>query len=206
MKYCWIALLFGVTLLHGCYRTRRLSPPPEPERVAPPVSTAGAPGPGLSRIILDATPERAMVEKVSGGSVAGVAGTASFGAALTVRSRLCTTPCVVDVTPGPYELRFTSVDDRRRTSSGFVNVDLRPSVYRHALGRQESHKWKGFVGWPVVLTGSFIALGMLDDDVTTNGKIGYGAVGGGLIGLGAWLIMGSTVIEQPGSGVQFHPE
>lgn len=177
------------------------------QKVEPTVSMDGAPGEGLARVVIDGEPGRALVEKISGGSIGASAGTETFHGSVEVRSRLCTTPCVVDLRPGPYELRFTSVTDRESTSSAFINVDNRPSVYRHALGRHENNAWKGFVGWPLAVLASICIIGggYALDDGRPGAAAGGFAFGAGVGALAGYLIYGSTVVEQPGSGVQWHP-
>jgi hypothetical protein len=204
-----LAILAVIVLAAGCWRHRRYAAPPPPPKVVPSVSLEGAPGAGLSRVVLDAADGPAVVEQLQGGSLAGVAGTASFGASLQVARQVCVTPCIYDTKPGPQKLRFTLVDDPGRTSTGFINVDARPSVYRHAVGRRRSNAWKGVVGWPVLALGVLLDLGFVsvatDDDFQFDG--GTGAmlgVGIGATVLGGWLVWGSTIDEQPGSGVQWH--
>jgi hypothetical protein len=205
---CVLVLALATT---GCWRHHRLAAPPVPEKVVPAVSLDGTPGPGLSRVVLDAADGAAVVERLQGGSVAGVAGASSFGASLQVARQVCVTPCVYDTEPGPQQLRFTLVDDPGRTSTGFINVDGRPSVYRHAVGRHRSNAWKGVVGWPVLALGVLLDLGFVavatKDDFEMDG--GTGAMLGVALGataLGGWLVWGSTIEEQPGSGVQWHME
>ena len=201
-----LLILAGIVGLSGCYRTVKLPPPPEPAKNMPNVASEGEPGEGLARVILDAEPGSALVEKISGGSVGATVGTQAMSGALEMRSRLCTTPCVVDLGPGPYELQFTSLTDATRTSRAFINVDQRPSIYRHTLGKRDNKAWKGFVGWPVAVLGGIFALGgaATISDSTGGGLTGL-VLGGGMVGLGTWLIMGAKVTEQPGSGVQWYP-
>ncbi len=202
--------LFVLVVVTGCYRTHRLAAPLPPPPTLPPVSLAGAPGPGLTRVVLDVAEGPAVVETLSGASVSGLAGTRSFGGSLQMARRVCVTPCVFDTSPGPHELRFTLVDDESRTSVGFVNVDQRVSAYRHAVGRDHSAAWKGFVGWPLLLTGAVLDLGMVSA-VAGGADIGGPEIAGmafsvGLTALGAWLVHGAVVEEQPGSGTQWHPQ
>jgi hypothetical protein len=194
----------------GCWRYHRLPAPPVPARGdVPPVSMEGAPGKGLSRVVLDTVDGPAVVETIVGGSVAGVAGASTFGGSLQVARQVCVTPCVYDTSPGPQKLRFTLVDDPGRTSEGFINVDAMPSVYRHAVGRKRSSAWKGVLGWPVLALGLLVDLGFIavatDDDFEFDGGAAAGiGFGVGATLLGGWLVYGSTIEEQPGSGVQYH--
>jgi hypothetical protein len=216
MRICWVLIATVGFLFTGCYRVVKLPPPLVPPPLVPNVLTSGSPGPGLSRVILDSSDGPALVEQVSGGRVTAVAGTTSFGGSLTVSSRLCTTPCVVDVAPGPYELRFTLLGDPNRTSTGFINVDQRSSVYRHAIGRKENNAWKGYVGWPLLVLGVLLDAALVqklaepaDDneftnEPTTGRLIGMGALSLGITTLGGWLVWEGTVVDQPGSGLQWH--
>jgi hypothetical protein len=200
-----------VPLLAGCYRTVRLPAPPQPTPVVPAVALDGSPAGGLARVVLDAADGPALVETISGGAAAARLGTTTLGGSLTVSSRLCTTPCVVDLPPGPHELRYTLLDDPDRTSTAFVNVDGRPSVYRHAVGRQENNAWKGYVGWPLLSVGVLLSLGGLQVAADPDSELDSGdfAVGMGFaVGVavvGGWLVWGATVVEQPGAGVPWHP-
>lgn len=205
-----VVVVLILASLTACYRTRQLAAPAAPPPVLPPVSMAGAPAPGLSRVVLDVAEGPAVVEALSGGTVSAVAGTRAFGGSLEVARRVCVTPCVLDTSPGAHELRFTLVDDETRTSTGFVNVDQQVSAYRHAIGRDRSAAWKGFVGWPLLVTGAVLDLGMISaaanaEDID-GGFIAGGAVAVGITVLGAWLVHGAIVEHQPGNGVQWHPD
>ncbi len=211
----WSLAITGLAGLPGCYRMVRLSPPPMPEARVPNVPASGSPGPGLSRVILDSSEGPALVERVSGGTVSAAAGTAYFGGSLTVSTRLCTTPCVVDIAPGPYELRFTLLDDPSRSSTGFINADQHPSVYRHAVGRKENNAWKGYVGWPLLVLGVLLDASVIqmatrsssgsefDREPSTGKLVGAGTFSLGVTALGSWLVWRSTVVDQPGSGIQW---
>lgn len=194
----------------GCWRHKRLAAPQIPERILPNVSTAGAPAPGLGRVLLDVQEGPAVVERVHGASASGIAGTRMLSGSVEISRRVCVTPCVLDVPAGPQELRFTLIDDEERTSTGFVNVDARPSAYRHAIGTQRSRAWKGFVGWPLLAFGALLDIGFgvtaAKGELELNGGTIAGAgIGIGLTVLGGWLLAGSVIEQQPGSGVQWHP-
>lgn len=201
-------LLF-ILALASCYRTKNLAPPPQPPMVVPAgVSLDGEPAPGMSRVILDTVDGPALVENISGGSIAASGAGHFFGGSLELARRVCVTPCVLDAAPGSHELRFTSVSDPDRTSVGFVNLDTKPSAYRHALGAHRNTAWKGFVGWPMLLLGAVIDIGMVSA-VSKSGDLDGGAITGaavglGLTALGGYLVYGSVVENQPGTGVQWH--
>ena len=206
-----LSLLVALVVLHpACYRTRRFAAPPIPTKLLPDVSLAGTAAPGLSRVILDVAEGPAVVESVSGGSVSGVAGSHALGASLEISRRVCVTPCILDTSPGAHELRFTLVEDDTRTSTGFVNVDQRVSAYRHALGRSRNTAWRGFLGWPILLTGVVLDIGGITaasrGDTIDGPFIATATLAIGLTVLGGWLVHGSVIDKQPGSGVQWHPE
>lgn len=202
-------LLLVLVLVSACYRTHNLGAPAAPARVLPAVSAAGAPAPGMSRVLLDVQEGPAVVETLRGGSVSAVAGSHLLGGSLEIAQRVCITPCVLDTSPGAHELRFTLVDDGSRTSTGFINADTQVSAYRHAIGTKRSNAWKGFVGWPLLLAGAILDIGMVsaagDHDIN-GGFIAGATVAVGLTALGGWLVYGATVENQPGAGVQWHPE
>jgi hypothetical protein len=219
------SLLICLLVSSGClWRTKRYAAPPVPDKTAPSVSYNSAPGGGLSRVVLDVAEGPALVESVDGGSVTGhgVVGTgaAAFAGSVEYSTRVCVTPCVVDTKPGTHELKFTLVNDPARTSRGFINVDQDTSIYRHSIGRQHSSRRKGLVGAPLVIGGLAAAVyglgtarpsyynsqtGMHEAQWNTGAVVLMGA-GVAITALGAWLIYGSVVEEQPGSGVQWHPQ
>ncbi len=208
---CRAAVLAVMSVLSttaiGCYRTRHHPPPSVPASIAPNIVVEGTPGPGLTRVVLDVADGPALVERVQGGSLAGAAGSSTFGASLSLSRNVCVTPCVFDTAPGVYELRFTSLSNRSRTSRGFINVGLERTAYRHALGTRRNKAWKGFVGWPIVGVGGLVglaSLGMNDREFYSGADQVRGlAVGAGLTILGAWLVHGAVIDDQPGSGAQW---
>ncbi len=176
----------------------------------PNVSLEGEPGPGLTRVVLDAADGPAVVEEVRGGSMGGNFGAKAFGGSLEISTRVCVTPCVMDTTPGNKQLRFTLVDDEERTSMGFVNVDSKVSAYRHSVGVSRSARWKGVIGWPLLVFGVLADIAIISA-VADGGRVGgeeIMATGAaiGVTALGGWLVYGSVVEEQAGAGVQWHPE
>ena len=205
-----VLLLAVVSSLPGCWRTVRHSAPLAPPPVLPAVSLEGEPGPGLTRVVLDVADGPAVVEELRGGSMGGNVGAKVFGGSLEIATRVCVTPCVMDTTPGNKQLRFTLVDDEERTSTGFVTVDSKVSAYRHSVGVQRSARWKGVVGWPLLVVGVLADVAIISA-LADGGRVGSAeimATGAaiGVTALGGWLVYGSVVEEQPGSGVQWHPE
>ncbi len=181
-----------------------------PARVAPEIAVGGAPAPGLGRVILDVQEGPAVVERVHGGTASGVAGTRALSGSFEFAHRVCITPCVIDVQPGPQQLRFTLVDDDERTSEGFVNIDDRTAVYRHAIGTQRSRAWRGFVGWPLLLFGVVLDIGFATVAAKRDVEASGGVIAGvsfaiGFTVLGGWLVASSVVEQQPGAGVQWYP-
>ncbi|MFN0250886.1 MAG: hypothetical protein ACKV2T_28690 [Kofleriaceae bacterium] len=204
-------LLFALSISStGCWRTVRHAAPLAPPPVLPTVSLEGDPGPGLTRVVLDVADGPAVVEEVRGGSMGGSFGAKTFGGSLEVSTRVCITPCVMDTTPGNKSLRFTLVNDEERTSMGFINADSKVSAYRHSVGLQRSTRWKGLVGWPLLVFGVLADIAIISA-LADGGRVGGEEIIGtgaaiGVTALGGWLVYGSVVEEQPGSGVQWHPE
>jgi hypothetical protein len=197
-------------LTSACYRTHKLAAPMPPAQQLPPLQVAGAPGQGLSRVVLDSVDGPAVVEEVRGGSMNATGAGRVFNGSMEVASKVCVTPCIYDTSAGSHQLKFTLVDDESRTSTGFVNADQRLSVYNYKVGRDHSAAWKGFIGWPLALAGGFMdiaAVGALAGDARFGGpEIALTAVSVGITALGVWLIHGAVIEEQPGSGTQWYPE
>jgi hypothetical protein len=204
-----VVVLLALTTA-GCWRTIRHPAPLPPQPVMPEVSLEGDPGPGLTRVVLDTADGPAVVEEVRGGSMGGNVGTKAFGGSLEIYTKVCVTPCIMDTTPGNKQLRFTLVDDEDRTSVGFVNVDTKVSAYRHSVGVQRSARWKGVIGWPLLIFGAIADIAIVGA-ISDGGRFGTQEAMGtaaaiGVTALGGWLVYGSVVEEQPGSGVQWHPD
>jgi len=196
----WLVTLLS---LAAC-GTTRLPPPAPPPRVVPAVQASGPPGPGRGRVILDVEGDRAVVEDVRGGSVAASGAGHFFGGSLEVSQRLCVTPCVVDLAPGPHTLRFSSVSDDERSSDGYVNIDEGVSAYRERLGVHSHHHLKrGFGIGSVVLGGMFVLSGAAAPDNGGTPRAEMIGVGAGLAVLGWYLIHTSHSYDQEGSGVQW---
>ena len=183
-----------------------------PERILPEVPLAGSPARGLGRVVLDVQEGPAIVERLDGAGISGIAGVHALSASVEIARRVCVTPCVLDIEPGPHELRFTLVADDERTSTDFVDVDDRVAAYRHAIGRHSNRAWKGLVGWPALVAGTIadvvlagaIARGNFE---ATSGNVTGITVGVGIaVGftvLGGWLVSGAVIEDQPGHGVHW---
>jgi hypothetical protein len=197
-----------VTLLvaaAGC-GTKQLPPPQAPERLLPPVAASGAPADGRGRVLLDVDGDHAVVDDVSGGSVSATGAGRVFSGSLEVSQRLCVTPCVVDLTPGPHTLRFHSTSDGARGTDGYVNVDAGVNAYRVRLGQHRHHHVKRFAGIvTAVLSGLFLLDGVAarNEGVTTGDRVGMIGIGAGLGLLAYWLIHTSASVDQEGTGVQW---
>lgn len=179
-----------------------------PARLLPAIDLSGVPAPGLTRLVLDSPNGPTTVERLRGGTMQGVAGTLMLGGSLQVATNVCVTPCVVDMPPGNVELRFTAVNDSNRTSTGFVNIDQQTTGYRHALGTQRNRAWRGFAGWPMLVIGALSATTSASDMAQGSDRGGMGStlvIGGLLAALGGWLVYTSTIEDQAGTGVQWHP-
>lgn len=203
-----VAVVVASLSTSACYRHVRANAPPMPARLLPAIDLSGVPAPGLTRLVLDSPDGPATVERLRGGTMQGVAGTLMLGGSLQVATNVCVTPCVVDMPPGNLELRFTAVNDSTRTSTGFVNLDQQTTGYRHAVGTQRNRAWRGFAGWPLLVIGALSATASAQDMAQGSDRSNMGStlvIGGLLAALGGWLVYTSTIEDQAGTGVQWHP-
>jgi hypothetical protein len=175
---------------------REASPPQAPTAEIPTGLEAATtlPEPGLTRVILDANGDAATVTQIADWSssvgtvyVGGNSATVE-GYRESVRP-ICIAPCVVDLAPGLYRLRFSSRDDDDdRESVASVQVGAGSKVVRHAMGRVSSTSWVTDVAYLALALGITSAVlggtlygasedGSLHTDLRPTGKalIGGGA-------------------------------
>jgi hypothetical protein len=175
------------------------APAPATPQGAEPRTTP--PEPGLTRVLLDADGEDAVVTDVVDASLAvaeakggGVSATAQ-GYAETVKP-VCITPCFADLAPGLHVLRFSSQTDDRE-SVAKIQVGERAKVVRHAMGRTEHpFSWVNFTGSVLVYVGAAVAVtgGMMlavdagNDSGDPSKGLGLG-LGGPVLGAGAGALL-----------------
>ncbi len=196
------AHLLLVSLCASCIT--RLPAPPDPPRVDPAVEMPSSqPPPGRGRVVI--ATERdipSVVHFVEGASFAN----GQYGVVGAVHlSRLCVTPCVVDLPYGNHELRFTT-DGAPGDDQVYVSVSDRTSALRVALGKRTNGgtaatagRWLVGVGGLAALTGGL--LWPVDDDA---GVIRTTALGGvAALALGLVLSQLDRPIVQPASSIQW---
>ena len=209
----------------GC-STRYLRPPPAPERVflslpdppRPPAEDEGT-------VSIDVTDGPSRVELITqrtemlspgGWSTRGRQWQAAQPVAGLQTRPLCLSPCTVNLPRGDHELLLTHADPAEgMTSSAFVRVGPRPSVFRHTLGRQETSVGGlvgalllGSFGISALLTGGVLMLIGNDEtsgtDLRPAGGITLGI--GAAMSLGAWLLgEASRPTVRPGATTQWTP-
>lgn len=128
-----IPLLTVSALCAGCLKT--LPPATAPARVLPDLALPSDPPPrGHGRVAISTTGTvPSVVHFVEGASFAGGA----YGVVGAVHvSRLCITPCVVDLPYGNHELRLSPDGEIRDSDPIYVAVAERPSALRVDVGRR----------------------------------------------------------------------
>ncbi len=120
-------------------------------------------------------------------------------------SRLCVTPCVVDLPYGNHELRFTS-EGMRGDAQVYVSVDEGTSALRVALGkrsnggaRASASRWLIVGGTLAAVTGGILWAG--DDDASLSRTTMLGGLGAVALGLILWQT--DRPILQPASSIQW---
>ena len=111
-----VAAIVAITQA-ACFSVHRLPPPAPPPQVVPAIDHGGPPAPGLGRILIDVDGESATVTEVQGATIEAGAGGRALTGSFEVSRTLCTTPCKVDLQPGPHTLRFVSTTAARYSSS-----------------------------------------------------------------------------------------
>jgi len=123
-------------------------------------------------------------------------------------TRLCVTPCFVDLPYGQHELRFTVDDDSGGAGAAYVNVSDRTSVLRVNLGQQTRARGVALFGGTLELLGGVgavvggigWAISDGDDDASMNTTT---LVSLAAIAVGAALWQLDRPIEQPASSLQW---
>lgn len=166
-----LAVLAGLALLVGGCEVREIAPPAAPVREMPKVEEGRTRPvtPGLTRVILDADGAKASVVDVVDISSSLAMGTTAGGRSVLVSGYsetvkpVCLAPCVADLTPGLHVLRFASTSDDR-SSVASVQIEDRPKVVRHAMGRASDDH-------PVINGLAFTLLGLGAAAAVTGGGL-----------------------------------
>lgn len=214
-----------ITLGLAACTTRHVAPPAAPSRgalelIAPP----RAPAENEGAVTLDAEPAarvELIVRRTQPDPAASTWTSQGRGwGAIPPQSQLdlrplCHTPCAVVLPRGDHELLFTAIDpSTQRNSTASVRVGERPSIARHALGRQTTSVGSavaavilGTLGLGLgMMGGAFVGIGETEDgtDLRPSGGILLGV--GAAMGIGAW-ILGEVARPtlQPGSTTAWTP-
>ncbi|MBX3187649.1 MAG: hypothetical protein KF819_11565 [Labilithrix sp.] len=155
---------------------------------------------GKTNVIVDANGERASVSEVS-----------FIGPPRAENvKRLCVAPCVVELAPGPHVLRFADERDATRASDTRIDVDEKPRLVRHAMGRTEKADGWNKAGWALFLGGAgVVGIGGLLADQSASGEkfdpdmltaaIATAVVGGTLALVGIPMMIASRPQTQQGA-------
>lgn len=190
--------------------------------------TADLPPPvaGNGQVTLDVVGGPARVEEVTARNTPAVWPSQSrsrmnFGTSAETLRPVCVTPCVVQLTVGPHEMRFSALDDDERTSTDFVRVGTHPVMFRHVMGRRENNiglRISGIFGVAMGIAaltvgGALFGIGEAatnrdgtpSDSRDSIQRAGAGTlIGGGLLtALSAVVLALSRPVEQPGASTQW---
>lgn len=202
-------------LLCGC-GLRTIAPASPPEQVAPAVSQHVARVPGAYPVDLDVVHRTAEADEVEGIDLQAEDDVAKLGQLRT--SRLCVTPCQVNLTPGWHLLRFTDPASPGPASFAGLQVGSGPTVFRHAPGEYKTHPAlqgaaSGLlsIGIPIGLL-SLAPLAVGQSNVSGNSSVNntLSSVGWAGVGIGLTFIAAAVVLKlvgqdtyQPGSSTQW---
>ena len=194
-----------VTALGACAPVTNLPPVQTPEKTLPALEISGVPAAGLGRVVLDVDGERAYVDQVNSGSMSASGMGSVFNGSVAVSQRVCVTPCVVDLAPGPHTLRFSSTIDSDLVGDGFVNIDTSLNAYRYKFGTNHEHTGRRIGAWIAGFFGVSAGIALIDTSVRgeSSGMIGAAVVGIPLTLLSLWLFQNSDSVHQEGAGVQW---
>jgi len=205
---------------------RNLPPPAEPPRAELRETPPRAPTADEGTITLDVTQGRARAELVverqqadpgAGVWMNGYGRTWNLGVVspgMTLRS-LCQTPCAVNLPRGDHSVLFSDLDPSSgRTSVAMVRVGERPSVARHAMGRQTQDLGALLGGVLLAGVGGAAMFGggilLLLGEGSDGGDLR--PAGGVVLGVGTVLAVVGTILGfsgrptlQPGSTTQWTP-
>lgn len=194
----------------GC-GTVQIKPPPAPPPQLPTGVELGKndprPEPTDASRVYVTTDVPAHVLLASGGTVVTRNGESIYVPTGTV---LCeSTPCVLTVPFGDYELAFIGSDDRDRESVIAVHAEHTTEVVNHRLGRHKASVAKpiGLVAMAAGVVALGITLGITEGKPTESSTalrtIGLGSVAS--IAFGGALFFASPTYHQEGSTTQWTP-
>lgn len=110
------------------------------------------------------------------------------------------TPCVVTLPYGDYELWFTGIADHQRTSQALLHVASDNVVLNHTLGQDRASSGP-LIGLGLIVLGLAIAAG---GEKAKSGPIEGLGVGVAIFGWFAGLL--SPSVKQPGASTQWTPQ
>lgn len=170
---------------------------------------------GMGQVVLDVQGEPAQAVEITGHYQQVLnQRTGATSTPIEITNGLCVTPCTVALGLGSHQLRFTSLRDAERTSTGTVVVSPDASVYRHSLGLDRSRLGVQILSAIAIALGTTFVLGGVaigaqrdrGDGLSTNGLgLGFGLGGLALGALGVLGVIHFRSESQPGSGTQFLP-
>jgi hypothetical protein len=175
------------------YLPAREPPPDAPPSIAVPDNVP----PNMGRLVIETERPTEVIE---------VEGRSTFS---NYRRTLCVTPCFVDLALGPHELRFSEQGAPEKTSVFAVNVTAGTTLLRYNVGSYADKSSRRLIGGTLLGLGATalgVGSGVLVCDfrcVTDSGMTlaATGAVIGGLAAaVGAYLLVGSGDVDQPGQG------
>jgi len=200
----------------GCWTN--LPAPAAPAMIAPiPPVDIGPPPAGATTVLFDAD-QPSQVTEVGARLEATVIG--SGGAATTVGTvtrPVCLTPCAAHLARGTHQLVFSRLD-RGWGGDGVLQLGMKPTAYRYALGHRNPHLGARIGGWVlfglglgVTATGAaYWSIGSSDSELHDSGLASYGQVqtfvGAGLVVVGVAMLAVFRPELQPGTGVQWELE
>ncbi|WP_394845091.1 hypothetical protein LZC95_49565 [Pendulispora brunnea] len=168
------------------------------------------PGEDRGRIVLDTPGMRANVVEITG--VARTPGGFLSADTMSILTQpVCTTPCVVDLPRGRHEFIFTSATDDSRTSAETIDLQAKPLVLKHAVGREVPHPWLklgGYTSLIIGLTTAAISIPVFAGGQRSDGTHAEPNPAGGFVALGigtAFTVLGGVLLSlgrtemQPGA-------
>jgi hypothetical protein len=178
------------------YHTAR----PAPEKRMPDLDVGAVPPEeGKGQLVLDSTVPTSVREVLSTSSYHGTY-VSGFG---QESKPICATPCVVNLSYGPHTLEF--VKGYLETETVTVNVTTKPTVYRVAPGKLQTHVGGMVTGIMLLSLGLSIGLTCLGVGAGLGNStlVGVGVGGVAVGGVGAYLMHTSRNEITPGASVSF---